>query len=41
MLEGRYEFFEHDVIDPAGDGPMIPETRPLATEGSDRKPAAV
>ncbi len=24
VLDGRYEFFEHDVIDPAGDGPMIP-----------------
>ena len=25
VLEGRYEFFEHDVVDPAGSGPMIPE----------------
>ncbi len=41
VLEGRYEFFESDVIDPAGDGPMIPESQPLATEGSERKPAAV
>ncbi len=24
ILEGRYAFFEHDVVDPAGDGPMIP-----------------
>ena len=24
VLEGRYEFFEADVLDPAGDGPMIP-----------------
>jgi hypothetical protein len=41
VLEGRYEFFESDVIDPAGDGPMIPESQPLAAEGSERKPAAV
>jgi hypothetical protein len=25
LLEGRYRFFEHDVLDPAGEGPMIPE----------------
>jgi alkylation response protein AidB-like acyl-CoA dehydrogenase len=24
ILSGRYEFFEADVLDPAGDGPMIP-----------------
>jgi alkylation response protein AidB-like acyl-CoA dehydrogenase len=30
LLEGRYEFFEHDVLDPAGDGPMIPEHEPPA-----------
>ncbi len=24
ILEGRYSFFEEDVLDPAGDGPMIP-----------------
>jgi hypothetical protein len=24
VLEGRYTWFEHDVLDPAGDGPMIP-----------------
>jgi alkylation response protein AidB-like acyl-CoA dehydrogenase len=24
VLEGRYEFFEHDVLDPAGDGPLLP-----------------
>jgi alkylation response protein AidB-like acyl-CoA dehydrogenase len=31
LLEGRYEFFERDVLDPAGSGPMIPEveTEPL------------
>jgi hypothetical protein len=25
LLEGRYRFFERDVLDPAGDGPMIPD----------------
>ncbi|MGI8864530.1 MAG: acyl-CoA dehydrogenase family protein [Solirubrobacteraceae bacterium] len=30
VLEGRYEFFERDVVDPAGDGPMIPEHEPPA-----------
>jgi alkylation response protein AidB-like acyl-CoA dehydrogenase len=30
VLDGRYEFFEHDVLDPAGDGPMIPEHQPAA-----------
>src|SRR3954471_5189428 len=24
VLSGRYKWFEHDVLDPAGDGPMIP-----------------
>ncbi len=24
ILDGRYAFFEHDVVDPAGEGPMIP-----------------
>jgi len=32
VLEGRYEFFERDVVDPAGDGPMIPEHEPPAAE---------
>jgi alkylation response protein AidB-like acyl-CoA dehydrogenase len=31
VLEGRYAFFESDVVDPAGDGPMIPEHEPAAT----------
>jgi hypothetical protein len=31
VLEGRYEFFESDVVDPAGEGPMIPEQEPAAT----------
>ena len=32
VLDGRYEFFEHDVVDPAGDGPMIPEHEPAVGE---------
>jgi alkylation response protein AidB-like acyl-CoA dehydrogenase len=32
VLSGRYEFFESDVLDPAGDGPMIPEHEPTAAE---------
>jgi alkylation response protein AidB-like acyl-CoA dehydrogenase len=32
VLEGRYAFFEHDVVDPAGDGPMIPEHEPPAAQ---------
>jgi alkylation response protein AidB-like acyl-CoA dehydrogenase len=32
VLDGRYEFFEHDVVDPAGDGPMIPEHQPTAAD---------
>jgi hypothetical protein len=37
LLEGRYRFFERDVLDPAGDGPMIPEEvkcEPLAAARS-------
>jgi alkylation response protein AidB-like acyl-CoA dehydrogenase len=30
LLDGRYTFFERDVVDPAGDGPMIPGPKPLA-----------
>jgi hypothetical protein len=30
VLEGRYEFFERDLADPAGDGPMLPEHPPAA-----------
>jgi alkylation response protein AidB-like acyl-CoA dehydrogenase len=39
VLEGRYEFFEHDVIDPAGDGPMIPEHEPAAADKLERQTA--
>jgi alkylation response protein AidB-like acyl-CoA dehydrogenase len=31
VLEGEHRWFEHDVLDPAGDGPMIPEHEPPAT----------
>src|SRR3954454_18081150 len=32
ILGGRYEWFESDVLDPAGDGPMIPEHEPPAAK---------
>jgi alkylation response protein AidB-like acyl-CoA dehydrogenase len=32
VLEGRYTWFEHDVLDPAGDGPMMPEHEPPVAE---------
>ena len=32
VLGGRYEFFEHDVLDPAGSGPMIPVHETPAAE---------
>jgi hypothetical protein len=31
VLSGRYAWFEEDVLDPAGDGPMMP-TRPAAEQ---------
>jgi alkylation response protein AidB-like acyl-CoA dehydrogenase len=31
VLDGRYRFFEHDVVDPAGEGPMIPAAPELAS----------
>jgi alkylation response protein AidB-like acyl-CoA dehydrogenase len=40
VLDGRFEFFEHDVVDPAGDGPMIPEYEPAAAEKLEREPAS-
>jgi alkylation response protein AidB-like acyl-CoA dehydrogenase len=38
VLEGRYRFFEADVLDPAGDGPMLPpqETGGDLAGGEDR-----
>jgi hypothetical protein len=44
VLAGRYEWFEADVLDPAGSGPMIPEHEPTAKEKlaeSGRAPEAV
>jgi alkylation response protein AidB-like acyl-CoA dehydrogenase len=32
VLSGRYEWFEQDVLDPAGDGPMMPSHAPQAAE---------
>ncbi len=32
LLEGRYTFFESDLVDPAGSGPMMPEHEPTAKE---------
>ena len=32
VLSGRYTWFEADVLDPAGDGPMIPDHEPTAKE---------
>ncbi|MGH2866553.1 MAG: acyl-CoA dehydrogenase family protein, partial [Solirubrobacteraceae bacterium] len=32
VLDGRYEFFEADVVDPAGGGPMLPEHEAAAPE---------
>jgi alkylation response protein AidB-like acyl-CoA dehydrogenase len=40
VLEGRYDFFEHDVVDPAGDGPMIPEHQQTAAEKLRAEPAS-
>jgi alkylation response protein AidB-like acyl-CoA dehydrogenase len=40
VLKGRYAFFEHDVLDPAGDGPMIPEHEPTAKEKLSGEPQA-
>ncbi len=37
VLSGRYEWFEHDVLDPAGDGPMMPSHAPPA-ERAQRSP---
>jgi alkylation response protein AidB-like acyl-CoA dehydrogenase len=35
VLAGRYGWFEEDVLDPAGDGPMMPTHAPPAAERSD------
>ena len=38
MLAGRYEWFEHDVLDPAGDGPMMPRHAESAATQFDEPP---
>jgi hypothetical protein len=36
VLSGRYEWFEHDVLDPAGDGPMLrTHAQPTAEQRED------
>jgi hypothetical protein len=40
VLSGRYRWFEQDVLDPAGDGPMMPRHPPRAAEQfDDSRPA--
>jgi hypothetical protein len=39
ILEGRYEFFEADIVDPAGSGPMIPGAHADEVGGSAEAPA--
>jgi hypothetical protein len=38
ILEGRHTWFESDVVDPAGEGPMIPEHEKSAEEKLKRFP---
>ena len=40
VLSGRYAWFEHDVLDPAGDGPMMPTRTQPAAEQFEDSPAA-
>jgi alkylation response protein AidB-like acyl-CoA dehydrogenase len=39
VLAGRYQWFEEDVLDPAGDGPMMPTHAPPAAEQFAEPPA--
>jgi hypothetical protein len=39
VLAGRYRWFEHDVLDPAGDGPMMPRHDTPAAEKFEESPA--
>jgi len=39
VLSGRYEWFEHDVLDPAGDGPMMPAHPKPAAKQYEELPA--
>jgi hypothetical protein len=42
VLSGRYEWFEHDVLDPAGGGPMMPtHAEPTAEQFEDSQAAAM
>ena len=42
VLSGRYEWFEHDVLDPAGGGPMMPaHAEPAAEQFEDSQAAAM
>jgi alkylation response protein AidB-like acyl-CoA dehydrogenase len=41
VLSGRYAWFEEDVLDPAGDGPMMPTHAPPAAEQFEASPAPV
>src|SRR4051812_29808819 len=42
VLDGRYEWFEHDVLDPAGDGPMMPaHAEPAAGQFEDSPTVAI
>jgi hypothetical protein len=41
VLSGRYTWFEEDVLDPAGDGPMMPAHPPSAGEQFRATPSPV
>jgi alkylation response protein AidB-like acyl-CoA dehydrogenase len=41
VLAGRYTWFEEDVLDPAGDGPMMPTHAPPAAEQFEEPPSPV
>ncbi|MCZ2860700.1 acyl-CoA dehydrogenase family protein [Blastococcus sp. VKM Ac-2987] len=41
VLSGRYAWFEEDVLDPAGNGPMMPAHAPPAAEQFDAAPPTV
>jgi len=41
VLAGRYTWFEEDVLDPAGEGPMMPAHAAPAAEQFEAPPAPV